>query len=192
MKDDYTINSDYLTYRLLFRKVGRMYFLNLGVKGFFIAPLPSYNTLNFAFLGGNMDPPNNFQLVWSNQSALGCQPAAFATVTSPRQAFGTNTTPRGSHAWTTKPRAATEGGGRPRSTAGRSGCRSTSGQRNASLRSPPKVASRSSNTSLATSLCTVKMATVGPRIPNLAELRYSTPSWCLPFYNLFLVSQKWA
>ena len=32
MKDYYTTNSHYLTYTLLFRKVGRMYFLNLGVK----------------------------------------------------------------------------------------------------------------------------------------------------------------
>ena len=33
MKDDYTTNSHYLTYIFLFRKVGRMYFFNLGVKG---------------------------------------------------------------------------------------------------------------------------------------------------------------
>ena len=33
MKDDYTTNSHYLTYTFLFGKVGRMYFLNLGVKG---------------------------------------------------------------------------------------------------------------------------------------------------------------
>ena len=33
MKDDYTIDSHYLTYTFLFRKVGRMYILNLGVKG---------------------------------------------------------------------------------------------------------------------------------------------------------------
>ena len=33
MKDDYTTSSHYLTYTFLFRKVGRMYFLNLGVKG---------------------------------------------------------------------------------------------------------------------------------------------------------------
>ena len=33
MKDDYTTNSHYLTYTFLFRKVGRMYFLILGVKG---------------------------------------------------------------------------------------------------------------------------------------------------------------
>ena len=33
MKDDYTTNSHYLTNTFLFRKVGRMYFLNLGVKG---------------------------------------------------------------------------------------------------------------------------------------------------------------
>ena len=33
MKDDYTTNSHYLTYTLLFRKVGRMYFLNLEVEG---------------------------------------------------------------------------------------------------------------------------------------------------------------
>ena len=33
MKDDYTTNSHYLTHIFLFRKVGRMYFLNLGVKG---------------------------------------------------------------------------------------------------------------------------------------------------------------
>ena len=30
MKDDYNTNSHYLTYALLFREVGRMYFLNLG------------------------------------------------------------------------------------------------------------------------------------------------------------------
>ena len=28
-----TTNSHYLTYTLFFRKVGRMYFLNLGVEG---------------------------------------------------------------------------------------------------------------------------------------------------------------
>ena len=33
MKDDFTANSHYLIYTFLFRKVGRMYFLNLGVKG---------------------------------------------------------------------------------------------------------------------------------------------------------------
>ena len=33
MKDDYTTNSHYLTHTFLFRKVGRMYFLNLGAKG---------------------------------------------------------------------------------------------------------------------------------------------------------------
>ena len=32
MKDDYTTNSHYLIYTFLFRKVGRMYFLNLGVN----------------------------------------------------------------------------------------------------------------------------------------------------------------
>ena len=30
MKDDFTTNSHYLIYTFLFRKVGRMYFLNLG------------------------------------------------------------------------------------------------------------------------------------------------------------------
>ena len=33
MEDDYTTNPYYLTYTFLFIKVGRMYFLNLGVKG---------------------------------------------------------------------------------------------------------------------------------------------------------------
>ena len=33
MKDDYTVSSHYLSYTFLLRKVGRMYFLNLGVKG---------------------------------------------------------------------------------------------------------------------------------------------------------------
>ena len=33
MKDDCTTNSHYLMYTFLFRKVGRMHFLNLGVKG---------------------------------------------------------------------------------------------------------------------------------------------------------------
>ena len=33
MEDDYTTNSHYLTYTILFRKVGRMYLLSLGVKG---------------------------------------------------------------------------------------------------------------------------------------------------------------
>ena len=33
MKDDYTTNSRYLTYTFLSRKVGRVYFLNLGMKG---------------------------------------------------------------------------------------------------------------------------------------------------------------
>ena len=32
MKDDFTTNSHYLIYTFLLRKVGRMYFLNLGVK----------------------------------------------------------------------------------------------------------------------------------------------------------------
>ena len=31
--DDYAKNSHFLTYTFLFRKVGRMYFLNLGVNG---------------------------------------------------------------------------------------------------------------------------------------------------------------
>ena len=33
MKPDYITNSHYLAYVFLFWKVGRMYFLNLGVKG---------------------------------------------------------------------------------------------------------------------------------------------------------------
>ena len=33
LKNDYTTNSHYLTYTFLFKKDGRMYFLNLGVKG---------------------------------------------------------------------------------------------------------------------------------------------------------------
>ena len=33
MRDDYTTNSHYLTHTFLFRKVRRMYFLSLGVKG---------------------------------------------------------------------------------------------------------------------------------------------------------------
>ena len=33
MKDDYATNSHYLTYTVSVWKVGRMYFLNLGVKG---------------------------------------------------------------------------------------------------------------------------------------------------------------
>ena len=33
MKDDYTVNSYFLTNTFLLRKVGRMYFLSLGVKG---------------------------------------------------------------------------------------------------------------------------------------------------------------
>ena len=33
MKDDFTTNSHHLIYTFLFRKVGRMYFLSLGVKG---------------------------------------------------------------------------------------------------------------------------------------------------------------
>ena len=32
MKDDNITNSHYLTYTFIFQKVGRMYFLNLGVK----------------------------------------------------------------------------------------------------------------------------------------------------------------
>ena len=36
MKDDYTTNSHYITYTFIFRKVGRMYFFNLGVKGLII------------------------------------------------------------------------------------------------------------------------------------------------------------
>ena len=33
MKGDCNTNSHYLVYTFLFRKVGRMHFLNLGVKG---------------------------------------------------------------------------------------------------------------------------------------------------------------
>ena len=33
MKDDYTTSSHYLTHTFLFRKVERMYFFNLGLKG---------------------------------------------------------------------------------------------------------------------------------------------------------------
>ena len=40
MKDDFTTNSHYLIYTFLFRKVGRMYFVNLGVKGLTLS-LPS-------------------------------------------------------------------------------------------------------------------------------------------------------
>ena len=36
MKDDYTTNSRYLTHTSPLQKVGRMYFLNLGVKGLII------------------------------------------------------------------------------------------------------------------------------------------------------------
>ena len=38
MKDDCTTNSHCLTYTFLSRKVVRMYFLNLGVKGLYIVP----------------------------------------------------------------------------------------------------------------------------------------------------------
>ena len=37
MKDDNTTDSHYLTYTFLFRKVRRMLFLNLGVKGLIAA-----------------------------------------------------------------------------------------------------------------------------------------------------------
>ena len=47
MKDDYNTNSHYLTYTFIFRKVGIMYFLNLGVNGLTIS-LPRVN--NFKFL----------------------------------------------------------------------------------------------------------------------------------------------
>ena len=33
MKDDYTTNSHYITYTFSLYEVGRMYFLDLGVKG---------------------------------------------------------------------------------------------------------------------------------------------------------------
>ena len=33
MKDDYTINSHYLTYTFSLQEVGRMYFVSSGVKG---------------------------------------------------------------------------------------------------------------------------------------------------------------
>ena len=33
VKDDYTTNVHYLTYTFLLKKVGRMYYSNLGVKG---------------------------------------------------------------------------------------------------------------------------------------------------------------
>ena len=34
MRDDFTSNSYYLTYTFLLKRLGRMYFSNLGVKGF--------------------------------------------------------------------------------------------------------------------------------------------------------------
>ena len=51
MKDDYTTNSHYLTYTFLFKRVGRMYILNLGVKGL----IYHYNYISFfviIFAGG--------------------------------------------------------------------------------------------------------------------------------------------
>ena len=33
LKDEYTTNSHYCTYAFLFKRLGEMYFLNLGVKG---------------------------------------------------------------------------------------------------------------------------------------------------------------
>ena len=36
MKGDCTTNSHYLVYTFLFRKVGRMYFLKLGVQGLYL------------------------------------------------------------------------------------------------------------------------------------------------------------
>ena len=33
MKDDYSTNSHYLTYTLFYRRLGELFFLNLGVKG---------------------------------------------------------------------------------------------------------------------------------------------------------------
>ena len=44
MCDDYNTNSHYLTYTFLFRKVGRMYFLNLGVNGLTVSLLQPYHT----------------------------------------------------------------------------------------------------------------------------------------------------
>ena len=49
MKDDYTTNSHYLTHTFLFRKVERMYFLNLGVKGLKVTGLV-YSCLRFSSL----------------------------------------------------------------------------------------------------------------------------------------------
>ena len=44
MKDDYTTNSQYITYIFSFRQVGRKYFLSLGVKGLIRAPLSGTNS----------------------------------------------------------------------------------------------------------------------------------------------------
>ena len=38
MEDDYTTKSHYPTYTFIFRKVGRMYVLNLGVEGLIVLP----------------------------------------------------------------------------------------------------------------------------------------------------------
>ena len=45
MKDEYTTNSHYLTYKFLPRKDGRMYFLKLGVKGLNYCTLESSTDL---------------------------------------------------------------------------------------------------------------------------------------------------
>ena len=47
MKDDYNTNSHYLTYTFLFKKVGRMYFSNLGVKG--LKTINGYNRVMITF-----------------------------------------------------------------------------------------------------------------------------------------------
>ena len=57
MKGDYATNSHHLTHTFLFRKVGRMYFLNLGVKG----------------LKSCFEPGQALWLVWSHNCAV-CWP----------------------------------------------------------------------------------------------------------------------
>ena len=42
MKDDYTTNSHYLTYIFNFKRFGRMYFLNLGMKGLKVASFTNF------------------------------------------------------------------------------------------------------------------------------------------------------
>ena len=64
MRDDYTTNSHYLTYTFLFRKVGRMYILNVEVKGY--KGYQFVMSCDRAYHGTS----NNLAVVWKRLSCI--------------------------------------------------------------------------------------------------------------------------